>query len=83
MSDYKQRESHFENGLMSCSQCFREDLIPAMMTNKQAMMVLNAGKSINFLNEICGHKMEIKGARAKLRFMEDSEGCLLYTSRCV
>lgn len=54
--------------------CFREDLIPAMMTNKQAAMVLNAGKSINFLNEICGQKMEIKGARAKLRFMEDSEG---------
>lgn len=65
--------SYLEKNRWRDKYILREDLIPAMMTNKQAMMVLNAGKSINFLNEICGHKMEIKGARAKLRFMEDSE----------
>ncbi|XP_054270403.1 LOW QUALITY PROTEIN: gamma-tubulin complex component 3-like [Macrosteles quadrilineatus] len=45
----------------------RNSLVPAVMTEQQAMMVLSAGRCINFLNEICSHKMEVTGARAKLR----------------
>uniref|UniRef100_A0A1B6DS09 Uncharacterized protein n=1 Tax=Clastoptera arizonana TaxID=38151 RepID=A0A1B6DS09_9HEMI len=50
----------------------REKLIPAIMSYKQAEMVLNAGKCINFLNEICSKKIEINDARARLQILEDS-----------
>uniref|UniRef100_A0A1B6KZV6 Uncharacterized protein n=1 Tax=Graphocephala atropunctata TaxID=36148 RepID=A0A1B6KZV6_9HEMI len=52
----------------------RKDLVPAVMSEKQAMMVLNAGKCINFLNEICQQKMPVTGARAKLRQLESAQG---------
>ncbi|KAG8330971.1 Gamma-tubulin complex component 3 [Homalodisca vitripennis] len=52
----------------------RKELVPAVMSEKQAMMVLNAGKCINFLNDICQQKMPVTGARAKLRQLESSQG---------
>jgi len=51
----------------------RKALVPAVMTEQQAMMVLSAGRCINFLNEICKHKMEVTGARAKLRNLHTAE----------
>lgn len=50
------------------------------MSEKQAMMVLNAGKCIKFLNDICKNKMAVTGARAKLRELENAQGKLVLQS---
>ncbi|CAH1401554.1 unnamed protein product [Nezara viridula] len=49
----------------------RQDLIPNVMSEKQAHMILRSGKAVNFLNVICEKKTPIVGARERLHNMKD------------
>ena len=48
----------------------RQDLIPNVMSEKQAQMILQSGKAVNFLNVICEKKTPITGARERLHKMK-------------
>lgn len=49
----------------------RQDLIPNVMSEEQAQMILRSGKAIHFLNVICGKQTPITGSRERLHTMEE------------
>lgn len=54
----------------------REELVPSVMSRRQAEVVLNTGKCTNFLNDICDadEQNAVTGCRMQLKQMEDAKG---------
>lgn len=52
----------------------RESLVPSMINKKQAELILNTGKYINFLCDFCQERMSLSGNRQKLRNYEQKPG---------
>lgn len=48
------------------------------MTKKQAELILNTGKYINFLSDFCQERMSLSGSRQKLRNLEQKRGIYYY-----
>ncbi|XP_039296345.1 gamma-tubulin complex component 3 [Nilaparvata lugens] len=54
----------------------REELVPSVMSRRQAELVLNTGKCTHFLNDICDAEEQsaVTGCRLQLKQMEDAKG---------
>ncbi|CAH0386178.1 unnamed protein product [Bemisia tabaci] len=55
----------------------REEMIPDFISKEEAAYVLQAGRCIYFLNEICNEKTEVSKARRSFQQLENSGGDLL------